>query len=103
MENVNTVDCEIEESLDYMDHYLEEIQKECLLSESNKILEKVNTKFPKLFKFETLYQQERNNYSKAYFSGSVFYKGNSIVDYIVDKNVNVFSLLGILTAFGKFN
>lgn len=74
-----------DEVLKHCDELLEKIE---IQQSSNEILERIKEKHPEFYKFELIYQDYRVKFSKAYFSGSDWYRGDCFYDWWIQQPLN---------------
>lgn len=69
-----------------------------IMDESLRILERVSRDHPREYEQEVKYQNYRNKFSNAYFSGSEFYRGPCLTDYLMDEPVEEDQFASLLLA-----
>jgi len=79
----------MDELMEKCENLLENIQRQEILNSSTEILDNVREKHPEFYEKELYYQQYRNQFSKAYFSGSEWYVGDSYTSWFLSRPWNV--------------
>ncbi len=71
-------------------------ERNAIMEDSSKILKRVFRDNPREYEQEVKYQTYRNKFSNAYFSGSEFYRGPCLTDYLLDKPVEEDQFMALL-------
>jgi hypothetical protein len=100
------MDDKIQEIIDNCEDLVLEIRdRQNRIQNSDDILKRVKENHQSLYPYEVLYQNYRNRYSNAYFSGSEFYRGDCYTDWILNQpfKSDKFILLFFLSKLVEFN
>lgn len=86
----------MEKLIHEIDKIHEDIQRLENKNKSLDILERIKKKYPQHIMMECEYQNYREKFSDAYFSGSIYNFGDSIVEYMIEEKGNLGILFGSL-------
>lgn len=75
----------LNEILENCNDLMEEIEKLEIQNSSIEILNDVKKNHPRFYDQELVYQNYRTQFSKAYFSGSEWYVGDSYTKWVLDR------------------
>ena len=78
----------IENLMDECDILMENIEKISIKNSSLEILDDIRERHPSFYEKEYMYQKYRKQFSKAYFSGSDWYVGDSYTEWFLNKTYN---------------
>ena len=97
---------QIQNCINQSQKLIKEMEEELSIrTESNLILKRVKKENPEFYKIELIYQKYRTNFSKAYFSGSEWNRGDCLYDWYKDQSTieDVFLELLLHSFFDSIN